>query len=172
MPEAAGTAVMNREEEGTEVTARLHKENSGIPALRTGVVPGKQADTEGTTDLQEDARRSPHYRLILGSGDTLFDYFSGNEDLKNKKVRFAGHAKRRLQELSLQLLQYSWFHGTMTDKPGDHDSETPEATASNAKGLAGLLGRGFGRAWKKFTGNHADHFVHLVYDLDEAPYTG
>lgn len=112
------------------------------------------------TDPQKDARRRPHYKLILGSGDTL-DYFSGYEDLKNKKVRFAGHAKRRLQELSLQLLQYSWFHGTMKDKPGDHDPKTLEATAANAKGLVGLSGE---RVWEdldKLTGNHADHCIQL-----------
>lgn len=137
------------------------------PALRTGIVPGQQADAEGTTDPQKDAGRRPHYKLVLGSGNTL-DYFNGYEDLKNKKVGFAGHARQRLQELSLQLLQYSWFHGTMTDKPGNHDPETLEATAANAKGLVGLSERGFGRTWKKFTGNHADHFIHLIYDPDAA----
>lgn len=32
------------------------------------------------------------------------------------------------------------FYGRIVDKPGDHDAETLEAIAENAKGLAGISG--------------------------------
>lgn len=65
------------------------------------------------------------------------------------------------------------FYGRIVDKPGDHDPETLEAIAENAKGLGGISGE---RIWvelkKILTGNHVNHLIHLIYDLDVAPYIG
>lgn len=65
------------------------------------------------------------------------------------------------------------FYGRIVDKPGDHDPETLEAIAENAKGLAGISGE---RIWvelkKILVGNHVNHLIHLIYDLDVAPYIG
>lgn len=65
------------------------------------------------------------------------------------------------------------FYGKIVDKPGDHDPETLEAIAENAQGLAGISGE---RIWvelkKILVGNHANHLIHLMYDLDVAPYIG
>lgn len=111
--------------------------------------------------------------MFLGFDGTLFDYFNGYEDLKNKKVRFVGHAKQRIQEDYLRILRYFRFYGRIVDKPGDHDAETLEAIAENAKGLAGISGE---RIWvelkKILVGNHVNHLIHLIYDLDVAPYIG
>lgn len=63
------------------------------------------------------------------------------------------------------------FTGKIVDMPGDHDPETLEAIAENAKGLAGISGE---RIWvelkKILTGNHVNHLIHLIYELDVAPY--
>lgn len=65
------------------------------------------------------------------------------------------------------------FYGRIVDKPGDHDAETLEAIAENAKGLAGISGE---RIWvelkKMLVGNHVNHLVHLIYDLGVAPHIG
>lgn len=65
------------------------------------------------------------------------------------------------------------FYGKIVDTPGDHDPETLEAIAENAKGLAGISGE---RIWvelkKILTSNHVNHLIHLIYDLDVAPYIG
>lgn len=65
------------------------------------------------------------------------------------------------------------FYGRIVDAPGDHDPETLEAIAENAKGLGGISGE---RIWvelkKILVGNHVNHLVHLIYDLDVAPYIG
>lgn len=65
------------------------------------------------------------------------------------------------------------FYGRIVDTPGAHDPETLEAIAENAKGLAGVSGE---RIWvelkKVLVGNHVNHLIHLIYDLDVAPYIG
>lgn len=41
-----------------------------------------------------------------GLDGTLYDYFQGYEDLKNRKVRFVGSAEQRIQEDYLRILRY------------------------------------------------------------------
>ncbi|XP_036123417.1 CCA tRNA nucleotidyltransferase 1, mitochondrial [Molossus molossus] len=177
MFQAAGIRMINNkgEKHGT-VTARLDKENFEITTLRIDVVTdGRHAEVEFTTDWQRDAERRDLTinSMFLGFDGTLYDYFNGYEDLKNKKVRFVGHAKKRIQEDYLRILRYFRFYGKIVDKPGDHDPETLEAIAANARGLAGVSGE---RIWvelkKILLGSHVNHLVHLIYDLDVAPYIG
>ncbi|XP_039693902.1 CCA tRNA nucleotidyltransferase 1, mitochondrial isoform X2 [Pteropus medius] len=174
MFQSAGVRMINNkgEKHGT-ITARLHEENFEITTLRIDVLTdGRHAEVEFTTDWQKDAERRDLTinSMFLGFDGTLFDYFNGYEDLKNKKVRFVGHAKQRIQEDYLRILR---FYGRIVDKPGDHDAETLEAIAENAKGLAGISGE---RIWvelkKMLVGNHVNHLIHLIYDLDVAPYIG
>uniref|UniRef100_A0A8D1CHC4 CCA tRNA nucleotidyltransferase 1, mitochondrial n=1 Tax=Sus scrofa TaxID=9823 RepID=A0A8D1CHC4_PIG len=168
--------INNKGEKHGTITARLHEENFEITTLRVDVATdGRHAEVEFTTDWQKDAERRDLTinSMFLGFDGTLFDYFNGYEDLKNKKVRFVGQAKQRIQEDYLRILRYFRFYGKIVDKPGDHDPETLEAIAENAKGLAGISGE---RIWvelkKILTGNHVNHLIHLMYDLDVAPYIG
>ncbi|XP_021562677.1 CCA tRNA nucleotidyltransferase 1, mitochondrial isoform X2 [Carlito syrichta] len=148
MFQAAGIRMINNkgEKHGT-ITARLHEENFEITTLRIDVTTdGRHAEVEFTTDWQKDAERRDLTinSMFLGFDGTLFDYFNGYEDLKTKKVRFVGLAKQRIQEDYLRILRYFRFYGRIVDKPGDHDPETLEAIAENAKGLAGISGE---RIW-------------------------
>ena len=177
MFQAAGIRMINNkgEKHGT-ITARLHEENFEVTTLRIDVsADGRHAEVEFTTDWQKDAERRDLTinSMFLGFDGTLFDYFNGYADLKNKKVRFVGHAKQRIQEDYLRILRYFRFYGRIVDKPGDHDRETLEAIAENAKGLAGISGE---RIWvelkKILTGDHVNHLIHLIYDLDVASHIG
>ncbi|XP_013216481.2 CCA tRNA nucleotidyltransferase 1, mitochondrial [Ictidomys tridecemlineatus] len=177
MFQAAGIRMINNkgEKHGT-ITARLHEENFEITTLRIDVVTdGRHAEVEFTTDWQKDAERRDLTinSMFLGFDGTLFDYFNGYADLKNKKVKFVGQAKQRIQEDYLRILRYFRFYGRIVDKPGDHDPETLEAITENAKGLGGISGE---RIWvelkKILTGDHVNHLIHLIYDLDVAPYIG
>ncbi|XP_010628249.1 CCA tRNA nucleotidyltransferase 1, mitochondrial isoform X3 [Fukomys damarensis] len=177
MFQAAGIRMINNkgEKHGT-ITARIHEENFEITTLRIDVTTdGRHAEVEFTTDWQKDAERRDLTinSMFLGFDGTLFDYFNGYADLKSKKVRFVGHAKQRIQEDYLRILRYFRFYGRIVDKPGDHDPETLEAIAENAKGLGGISGE---RIWvemkKILTGNHVNHLIHLMYDLGVAPYIG
>ncbi|XP_036601615.1 CCA tRNA nucleotidyltransferase 1, mitochondrial-like [Trichosurus vulpecula] len=177
MFQAAGIRLINNkgEKHGT-ITARLHEENFEITTLRIDVITdGRHAEVEFTTDWQKDAERRDLTinSMFLGFDSTLYDYFNGYEDLKNKNVRFVGNPKERIQEDYLRILRYFRFYGRITDRPGAHDSKTLEAIKKNAKGLAGISGE---RIWvelkKILVGNHANHLVHLVYDLDVTRHIG
>lgn len=96
---------------------------------------GRHAEVEFTTDWQKDAERRDltinsmflgnvynfkfdvrHFRFFhnfvflicvcTGLDGTLYDYFQGYEDLKNRKVRFVGSASLRIQEDYLRILRY------------------------------------------------------------------
>ena len=43
---------------------------------------------------------------FTGFDGTLYDYFSGKEDLEQKKVRFVGDAEARITEDYLRILRY------------------------------------------------------------------
>ncbi|KAL1782878.1 CCA tRNA nucleotidyltransferase 1, mitochondrial, partial [Sigmodon hispidus] len=177
MFQSAGIQMINNkgEKHGT-ITARLHEGNFEVTTLRIDVTTdGRHAEVQFTTDWQIDAERRDLTinSMFLGFDGTLFDYFNGYADLKNKKVRFVGHAKQRIQEDYLRILRYFRFCGQIVDEPGDHDRETLEAISENAKGLAGISGE---RIWvelkKILTGGHVNHLIHLIYDLDVAPHIG
>ncbi|XP_037377907.1 CCA tRNA nucleotidyltransferase 1, mitochondrial [Talpa occidentalis] len=175
--QAAGVRLINNkgEKHGT-ITARLHEENFEITTLRIDVATdGRHAEVAFTTDWQKDAERRDLTinSMFLGFDGTLYDYFNGHEDLRNKKVRFVGRARQRIEEDYLRILRYFRFYGRIVDRPGDHDPETLEAIAENAKGLAGISGE---RIWvelkKILVGNHVSHLIRLIYDLGVAPHIG
>ncbi|KAM4893943.1 CCA tRNA nucleotidyltransferase 1, mitochondrial [Sylvia borin] len=174
---AAGVRLINNkgEKHGT-ITARLHEQNFEITTLRIDVVTdGRHAEVEFTTDWHKDAERRDLTvnSMFLGLDGTLYDFFNGYEDLKNKKIRFVGKATERIQEDYLRILRYFRFYGRIAEKPGDHEPNTLQAIKENAKGLAGISGE---RIWvelkKILLGNHVNHLVQLMYELDIAQYIG
>ncbi|XP_019392155.1 PREDICTED: CCA tRNA nucleotidyltransferase 1, mitochondrial isoform X2 [Crocodylus porosus] len=175
--QSAGMRMINNkgEKHGT-ITARVHEQNFEITTLRIDVVTdGRHAEVEFTTDWEKDAERRDLTinSMFLGLDGTLYDYFSGYKDLKNRKIRFVGDANQRIQEDYLRILRYFRFYGKIAEKPGEHETNTLEAIKTNAKGLARISGE---RIWvelkKLLTGNHVNHLVRLMYELDIAPYIG
>lgn len=174
---SAGVRLINNkgEKHGT-ITARLHEQNFEITTLRIDVVTdGRHAEVEFTTDWEKDAERRDLTvnSMFLGLDGMLYDFFNGYEDLKNKKIRFVGKASERIQEDYLRILRYFRFYGRIAEKPGDHEPSTLQAIKENAKGLAGISGE---RIWvelkKILLGNHVNHLVRLMYELDIAQYIG
>ncbi|CAB1427140.1 unnamed protein product [Pleuronectes platessa] len=148
MFQVAGIRMINNkgEKHGT-ITARLHNENF------------------------ESGETSPSTPMFLGLDGTLYDYFKGYEDLKNRKVRFVGSAEQRIQEDYLRILRYFRFYGRVALEPDDHDPETLTAIKENGRGLAAISGE---RIWvelkKMVVGNHAAHLLELMYKLELAQY--
>ncbi|XP_062319348.1 CCA tRNA nucleotidyltransferase 1, mitochondrial [Osmerus eperlanus] len=175
--QAAGIRMINNkgEKHGT-ITARLHNENFEVTTLRVDVqTDGRHAEVEFTTDWQKDAERRDLTinSMFLGLDGTLYDYFKGNEDLKNRKVRFVGSAEQRIQEDYLRILRYFRFYGRVAEKPDEHDPDTLKAIKEHARGLAAISGE---RIWvelkKMVVGNHADHLLEVMYELGLAQYIG
>ncbi|XP_013988678.1 CCA tRNA nucleotidyltransferase 1, mitochondrial isoform X1 [Salmo salar] len=177
MFQKAGIRMINNkgEKHGT-ITARLHNENFEVTTLRVDVeTDGRHAEVEFTTDWQKDAERRDLTinSMFLGLDGTLYDYFQGYEDLKNRKVRFVGSAEQRIQEDYLRILRYFRFYGRVSVKAAEHDPATLEAIRENARGLAAISGE---RIWvelkKMVVGNHAAHLLKVMYELGLAQYIG
>ncbi|XP_059800341.1 CCA tRNA nucleotidyltransferase 1, mitochondrial [Hypanus sabinus] len=175
--QAAGIRMINNkgEKHGT-ITARVHNQNFEITTLRVDVATdGRHAEVEFTTDWQTDAERRDLTinSMFLGLDGTLYDYFNGYEDLKNKKVRFVGDPAQRIQEDYLRIMRYFRFYGKIAKELGDHDPKTLKSIKQHAKGMAGISGE---RIWfelkKTLVGNHIAHLVSLMYELDVAQYIG
>lgn len=177
MFQTAGIRMINNkgEKHGT-ITARLHNENFEVTTLRVDVqTDGRHAEVEFTTDWQKDAERRDLTinSMFLGLDGTLYDYFKGYEDLKNRKVRFVGSAEQRIQEDYLRILRYFRFYGRVAPEPDDHEPETLVAIKENGHGLGGISGE---RIWvelkKMVVGNHGGHLLELIYKLGLAQYIG
>ncbi|KAI4826473.1 CCA tRNA nucleotidyltransferase 1, mitochondrial [Pseudochaenichthys georgianus] len=177
MFQKAGIRMINNkgEKHGT-ITARLHNENFEVTTLRVDVqTDGRHAEVEFTTDWQKDSERRDLTinSMFLGLDGTLYDYFKGYEDLKERKVRFVGSAEQRIQEDYLRILRYFRFYGRVAPEPDRHDPKTLVAIRENSRGLAAISGE---RIWtelkKMVVGNHADHLLELMYSLELVQYLG
>nr|XP_033781752.1 CCA tRNA nucleotidyltransferase 1, mitochondrial [Geotrypetes seraphini]XP_033781753.1 CCA tRNA nucleotidyltransferase 1, mitochondrial [Geotrypetes seraphini] len=168
--------INNRGEKHGTITARINEENFEVTTLRIDLTTdGRHADVLFTTDWLKDAERRDLTinSMFLDLDGTLYDYFGGFEDLKNKRICFVGDAAQRIQEDYLRILRYFRFYGRIAERPNGHDPATLDAIRHNARGLAGISGE---RVWlelkKILLGEHTNHLVHLMYELGMAPYMG
>ncbi|XP_053576901.1 CCA tRNA nucleotidyltransferase 1, mitochondrial [Bombina bombina] len=173
----AGVRLINNkgEKHGT-VTARIDEQNFEITTLRVDLqTDGRHAEVEFTKDWEKDAERRDLTinAMFLGLDGTLYDYFHGYEDLKNRCVQFVGDPAQRIQEDYLRILRYLRFYGRISEKPGIHTQATLDAIRENAAGLGGISGE---RIWvelkKILEGNHVNHLVLTMYELGVAPHVG
>ncbi|MEE8259208.1 MAG: CCA tRNA nucleotidyltransferase [Sphingomonadales bacterium] len=84
---------------------------------------GRHAEVAFHDDWEADAARRDFTinALYLSPDGTLYDYFGGEEDFKEGKVRFIGQAEKRIREDSLRILRFFRFHawyGTGDLNPG------------------------------------------------------
>ncbi|KAH9507310.1 CCA tRNA nucleotidyltransferase 1, mitochondrial [Bulinus truncatus] len=167
---------MNGEAHGT-ITVRINdKENFEITTLRIDVVTdGRRAEVEFTKDWMLDANRRDLTvnSLFLDFNGTVYDYFNGIDDLKQKRVRFVGNAEQRIQEDYLRILRYFRFYGRIAEGPDKHDEETLDAIRQNAGGLARISGERIWMELKKIlTGRLAAHILETMIKLDLGQYIG
>lgn len=118
-----------------------------ITTLRKDVeTDGRHAIVEFTNDWKEDAlRRDFTFNAMsvdLLTGE-LFDYFDGEEDLLNGKVRFVGSALERVHEDSLRILRYFRFLGRF-EHCRELDPEAIDAIKTKAFELEDISGE---RIW-------------------------
>lgn len=96
---------------------------------------GRHAEVAFTDSYEEDARRRDFTinALYLDANGHLYDYTGGQEDIKNKHVRFIGNADERICEDYLRLLRYFRFWGKMGHR--HIDEEARQACMRQAEGL-------------------------------------
>lgn len=137
----------NGEAHGT-ITARINdKENFEVTTLRIDVVTdGRRAEVEFTKDWMLDSNRRDLTvnSMFLGFDGTVYDYFNGIDDLKQRRVRFVGNPEQRIQEDYLRILRYFRFYGRIAKGPAEHEDITLDAIRDNASGLERVSGE---RIW-------------------------
>ncbi len=121
------------------ITAILEKEQFQITTLRKDIeCNGRHAKVTFTKDCAEDAERRDFTINALSycpfKGE-IYDYFSGFEDLKQRKVIFIGDAHQRIKEDYLRILRFFRFSSYYANKL---DPEGLEASDKLKSGLISL----------------------------------
>ncbi len=85
---------------------------------------GRHAKVEFTNDWKIDAARRDFTinAMSISQDGKLYDYFNGQEDLVQRKVKFIGDPSQRIKEDYLRTLRYIRFLGYFGLKNIDHDS--------------------------------------------------
>lgn len=167
---------MNGEKHGT-ITPRIHdKENYECTTLRIDVATdGRHAEVEFTKDWLLDANRRDLTinAMFLGFDGTVYDYFYGYEDLKQRKVRFVGDADDRIKEDYLRILRYFRFYGKISDEPDRHEEDIMKIISENAEGLQRISGE---RIWvelkKILQGNFSFELLSRITDCGLTAFIG
>ncbi|HEU0097828.1 MAG TPA: CCA tRNA nucleotidyltransferase [Allosphingosinicella sp.] len=122
------------------VTAVVGGKPVEVTTLRRDVATdGRRATIAYTDDWREDAaRRDFTINALLADPATLeiFDYFGGEADLAERRVRFIGDALTRIAEDHLRILRFFRFFARFG--VGDPDPEAIEACAARANDLMAL----------------------------------
>lgn len=146
--EGEGIRMLNRngEKHGT-ITVRINdKENFEVTTLRIDVrTDGRHAEVQFVSDWKLDSNRRDLTvnSLFLGQDGTVYDYFNGVEDLKERRVRFVGEPEQRIREDYLRILRYFRFYGRICDSEDKHDEKSLIAVKNNTSGLKGNFGNFF-----------------------------
>lgn len=178
MFELAGIRMINAKGEGHgTITARINdKENFEVTTLRIDVrTDGRHAEVEFTKDWKLDANRRDLTinAMFLGFDGTVYDYFNGIEDVKNRRLRFVGAPEDRIQEDYLRILRYFRFYGRIAETPSEHDESTLKAIMENAEGLTGISGERIWMELKKIVvGNHAGSIMKTMVETGVTKYIG
>ncbi|XP_018576883.1 CCA tRNA nucleotidyltransferase 1, mitochondrial isoform X2 [Anoplophora glabripennis] len=167
---------MNGEKHGT-ITPRINdKENFEVTTLRIDVVTdGRHAEVQFTTDWMLDAHRRDLTinSMFLGIDGSVYDYFFGYDDLKNRRIVFVGDPVTRIQEDYLRILRYFRFYGRMAKGANNHDEATLKAIRENASGLECVSGERIWTELKKILeGNYAGDLMLTIVESGITPYIG
>ncbi|MEZ4743407.1 MAG: CCA tRNA nucleotidyltransferase [Bdellovibrionota bacterium] len=95
---------------------------------------GRHAQVSFVDDFQIDASRRDFTinAMFEDMSGRIYDYFSGQEDLKNRRLRFVGDAKKRIQEDYLRIMRYFRFQARFSLKANQDELD---AIKENAHGL-------------------------------------
>jgi poly(A) polymerase len=100
------------------ITAIANDQQIEITTLRNDIsCDGRHAEVEFTNDWKEDAQRRD-FTINALSADlqgNIYDYFNGEEDLKNNIVRFIGNPDERITEDYLRILRFFRFSAHLSE---------------------------------------------------------
>lgn len=120
------------------ITAVINHQHFEITTLRKdSEQDGRHCEPEFIDDYFFDAARRDFTMnaLYLDNQGLVHDYFDGITDLQNKKVKFIGEAKQRIEEDYLRILRFFRFSARFADKL---DNEGLQACISCKEGIKNL----------------------------------
>ena len=158
------------------ITAHINSTDFEITTLRIDrETDGRHAVVDFTTDWVVDAERRDLTinAMSLGFDGTLYDYFDGEQHLKERKVLFVGDPVKRIKEDYLRILRYFRFYGRIVPEADRHDAATLEAIHSTVAGLQAISAERIrDEICKIIVGNHAPHLIEVICRLDVAKHIG
>jgi len=165
--ERAGYVVIPTGLQHGTVTVIVNGEPFEITTLRIDIeTDGRHAKVEFTDDWKLDAKRRD-FTINAMSIDTygnLHDYFGGQDDLTQRRVRFVGDPVKRIEEDYLRILRLFRFFGKLGKI--QLDDQAKSAVANRAFGLKNISGE---RIWmemqKILTGHLVEQNLELMFDL-------
>ena len=101
------------------IIAFLNNKKIQITSLREDINQiGRHTSILYTKDWKKDAARRDFTfnALYLGSDHIVYDYYNGEKDLKEKKIKFIGEIEDRIKEDYLRIYRYFRFLG-LFDQP-------------------------------------------------------
>lgn len=126
---------------------------------------GRHAEVEFTDDFVLDAARRDFTINAMSMDEKmrLYDYFGGQGDLINQRVKFVGDADARIKEDYLRILRYYRFVGRFGQVNKIHeDYNTSLAIYNNVKGLEQISGE---RVWMEMQQIFALESSHLLFTM-------
>lgn len=149
---------------------------SQITTLRSDVTTdGRHATVEFVKDWKVDATRRDLTinAMSLSLDGQLYDYFSGERHLADRKILFVGNPRARIEEDYLRILRYFRFYGRLVPSADAHDADTLEAIRDLGAGLKRISVERIWMEMKKILlGNHAPSLIVLMKDLGVARHIG
>ncbi len=126
---------------------------------------GRHAEVRFVTDFQLDAARRDFTinAMSMDRDYKVYDYFRGQDDLLNQRIRFVGSANARIKEDYLRILRFYRFVGRFSsyDKI---DRETSLAIFNNRKGLKQISGE---RIWMEMQQIFALNDTNILVHMDQ-----
>lgn len=156
------------------VTVVVNNQPFEITTLRIDIeTDGRHAKVEFTDDWKLDAARRDFTinAMSIDMHGNLFDYFGGQEDLEQRRVRFVGDAAKRIEEDYLRVLRLFRFFSRLGKIQIDDTTKT--AVINQAIGLESISGE---RIWmemqKILTGHLVEQNLELMFNLGVMKHIG
>jgi len=154
------------------LTAHINEVDYEITTLRIDTeTDGRKALVTYTKDWFVDAQRRDFTvnAMSVDIDGVLYDYFDGENDIHNRRIRFVGQDDHRIKEDYLRILRYFRFFGKIDASIDTHKEETLNTIKQLSGGLRQIAVE---RIWvevkKILVGGNAPHLLRLMYSLDVA----
>ena len=120
------------------LTAHVNDVDYEITTLRIDTeTDGRKAVVTYTKDWYIDAQRRDFTvnAMSVDIDGVLYDYFGGEGDINDRRIRFVGQDDHRIKEDYLRILRYFRFFGKIDASVDSHEEETLQTIKQLSGGL-------------------------------------